>query len=623
MAAALVHRGPDEQVAVVDQNVGFAHARLEIVAPGRPGRQPMEGASGRWLLNFNGEVFNHAELRDQLPAADYVGHSDTETLLHVLDAWDEDGIERCNGLFAFAALDRLRRRVLLVRDRFGVKPLYFARVNGSIWFASEIGALLAGGVPRQPRPEVLTEALRRGWLDGRDTPIRDVERVPPGTIIEISLDTLAVTERRWFEPGALVNPDYASELSGMSRADLADQLEQVLRRSVRRRLMADAELGTMCSGGVDSSLITAYAADEKPGLTAFHASVADGFGVDERRWAEQVAKALGIELEVASISGATWRAGLVNAVRHFGYPLPNPSAVGISMVSRLAHERGVRVLLVGEAADELFGGYRDRHKTEYRDFLPLDHRLWQEADLLRQMGPRPYARKSWRHVRKRLRRVTGRGGRQKVPNPLWAETQSTQASRSRDAHEQAVDLYRHHARDRAPLEGALLADLECGPLPQLLNRMDKNAMQHSVETRLPYLDPEVLALAVNLPLEARIGPQPKGILRDAALARLPKRVARRPKQGGPLFDAGSFLDSAARPDFLEQGVLREVLGVPAPAWRSALAARPQKRKVHWWTAEIWCRLFLDDRPVSEVEAELWPEQQVMGAAGFEPATSRV
>src|SRR5688572_3361652 len=273
MAATLAHRGPDERRVVVDQNVGFAHTRLTILAPGPPGRQPMEASSGQWLLNFNGEVFNHAELRERLPGPGYGGRSDTETLLRVLTAWGEDGIAQCNGLFAFAALDRARRRVLLVRDRFGVKPLYFARVNGGVYFASEIGALFAGGVPREPQADVLRDTLRSGWSDGRPTPIMDVERVPPGAIIEIDLETLAVSERRWFEPGTLVDPDYASELAGMSRAELTQKLEQALRRSVRRRLMADAEVATMCSGGVDSSLLTAYAADEKPGLNAFHVSV--------------------------------------------------------------------------------------------------------------------------------------------------------------------------------------------------------------------------------------------------------------------------------------------------------------------------------------------------------------
>lgn len=604
MAAALAHRGPDEQRVTVDGNVGFAHARLEIVAPGSPGRQPMEDRSGQWLLNYNGEIFNHLELHEQLPDPDWRG-SDTQTLLDVLAAWGESGIERCNGLFAFAALDRARRRVLLVRDRFGKKPLYLARVNGVIWFASEIDALFAGGVPRRPRADILGEALRSGFVDGRETPVQGVERIPPGTLVEISLDTLAITERRWFEAGALVSPARASELASMNRADLAGELEGALRGAVRRRLMADAKVGTMCSGGLDSSLITAYAADEKPDLPVFHASVVAGQGIDERHWAEQVTDSLGLELEAASISTATWRAGLVDAVRHFGYPLPNPTAVSIGIVSQLAQRSGVRVLLVGEAADELFGGYRRRHRAEYDAFLPPKHRLWEQADQLRRVGARPYARRIWRNARRRFRPPAKGIAEKQAPWAVWEDTPELQAARERDARERAASLYGHHSGARGRLEGALLADLEHGPLPQLLNRMDKNAMQHSVETRVPFLDPEVAGLAVNMPLEARIGPQAKGVLRDLAVARLPRAVARRPKQAGPLVNFTASLDTATHRQFLEEGLLREVLEVPAPAWQGAVAAVRGNRKLGFWSAEIWCRLFLDDRSVDQVEDELW------------------
>ncbi len=376
----------------------------------------MEASSGQWLLNFNGEIFNHAELREQLPGPDYDGRSDTETLLRALTVWGEGGIARCNGLFAFAALDRARRRVLLVRDRFGVKPLYFARVNGGVYFASEIGALFAGGVPREPQVEVLRDILQSGWNDGRQTPTMNVERVPPGAIIEISLDTLAVSERRWFEPGTLVDPDYAAELAGLSRAQLAQELEQALRRSVRRRLMADAELGTMCSGGVDSSLLTAYAADEKPGLTAFHVSVANGDG--DRR--ASLGRAGGEGTRRRARGRVDVRSILVRRVGRrsppFWLPASERERGGDREMSRLANDRGVRVLLTGEAADELFGGYRYRHRSQYRAFLPFRHRLWERADGVRQVGARPYSRRAWRGARRRFRRVVGGHARQRPKN---------------------------------------------------------------------------------------------------------------------------------------------------------------------------------------------------------------
>jgi asparagine synthase (glutamine-hydrolysing) len=597
MAAALAHRGPDEQRIAVDGNVGFANARLEIVAPGAPGRQPMEDRSGQWLITYNGEIFNHVELHEQLPDPDWRG-SDTQTLLDVLAAWGDSGIERCNGLFAFAALDRARRRVLLVRDRFGKKPLYIARTGGAVWFASEIDTLFAGGVPRRARPEVLHEALRSGFVDGRDTPVQDVERVPPGSLVEVDLDTLAVSERRWFEPGMLVDPAYASELGGMSRADLARELERALRVAVRRRLMADAKVGTMCSGGIDSGLITAYAADDQPDLPAFHASVGGGPKTGEQRWAEEVTRALGLELEVAQVSTPAWRAGLVDAVRHYGYPLPNSTCVGIAIMSQLAQRAGVRVLLVGEAADELFGGYLRRHRREYDAFLPAKHRVWRKADEVRGVG-------TWRYMRRRLRSTRKRTGQKQPSTPFWTDGPALQAAREREARERATAFYGHHPGARGHLEGALLADLEYGPLPQLLNRMDKNTMQHSIETRVPFLDPDLAKLAVNLPLEARTGPQAKGLLRDLAATRLPRAVARRPKQAGPVVSFAESLDTATQRRFLEEGLLREVLEVPTAAWQSGVAIASGNRKLSFWSAEIWCRLFLAGRPADQIEDELW------------------
>ena len=193
MAAALRHRGPDSSGIEVVDNVGLVHTRLAIVDPTAAGAQPMSDPAGEWMLTYNGEVFNHAELRDRLPGLDYRGGSDTETLLHALRVWGDAAIARCNGLFAFAALDRLAGRLLLVRDRFGVKPLYYAPRTDGLWFASEIGVLLAAGVERRPRADVLLHTLDHGWANGPLTGVEGVFRVLPGHAIEVDLATPRTT----------------------------------------------------------------------------------------------------------------------------------------------------------------------------------------------------------------------------------------------------------------------------------------------------------------------------------------------------------------------------------------------------------------------------------------------
>ena len=230
MAASLRHRGPDDQGIEVFENVGLVSTRLAIVDPSPAGHQPMPDPDGRWLVAYNGEIYNHQALRAELPADGWRGHSDTETLVRALAEWGESAVERCNGPLAVAAVDRSRRRLLLVRDRFGKKPLYVARHDGALWFASEIKALHAAGVPGRLRREILEHTAFRGWASGRATPLDGVDRVLPGTLVTVSLDTLSASERRWHDQAIAVDPDLARELESLPRREQADRLEAALRR---------------------------------------------------------------------------------------------------------------------------------------------------------------------------------------------------------------------------------------------------------------------------------------------------------------------------------------------------------------------------------------------------------
>jgi asparagine synthase (glutamine-hydrolysing) len=611
MAAAIHHRGPDDRGVAVVGSVGLAHARLAIVDPGPAGAQPMAHPGGRWWLNYNGEVFNHLELREELGPRDYRGHSDTESLLEALAAWGEDAIPRCNGLFAYAALDLDRRRLLLVRDRFGVKPLYVARHEGGLWFASEIAALLAAGLPRRVRREALAQALVHGWANGRLTPLDGIDRVLPGTLLTVDLETLATEERRWYEPAGAVDPERAAALGRRSRAELTDLVESELRASVHRRLMADVPVGTMCSGGIDSSLVTAFAREAHPGVVAFNASVRDQPQADEGPWAERVAAGLGVELRTVTMTAETWRRDLVTSVLHHEYPLMHESSVPMAQIAGLAHEAGVKALLSGEGADELFGGYGFLHQADYLRYLRANRRVGSAARLLagklRRDGVLGIGRTgldALARVRRRRRGIPEPGGPESKPLGYPGPGSSAHAAGYEiELRERALAAYAHADGSRGPLEAGLLADLGTY-LPHLLNRQDKNTMQRSIETRVPFLDPAVVALALNLPLEARVEPRRKGVLRDLGRRHLPRGVAERQKLGFG-FEVARYFEPAARPEFLAQGMLREELGVEREVWRGALEVARGHDVLRLWTAEVWCRLFLDARPIVAVEAELW------------------
>src|SRR5919204_2664629 len=557
MAAAIVHRGPDDRGIEVVGQVGLVNTRLAIVDPSPVGHQPMSSPDGRWWLTYNGEVFNHLELREQLGPRRWQGGSDTETVLAALEAWGEAAIARCNGLFAWAALDTASQRLLLVRDRFGVKPLYLAGHDGALWFASELRALLAAGVPARPLADVLAHAVAYGWAEGPPTPLEGIDRVAPGTVVEVELSTLGRSERRWYDPGEAVDPERAAALVAQPRSSLADALEAELRASVRRRLMADVPVGAMCSGGLDSSLVTAFAREAHPRIVAYNASVTDQPAADEGAWAERVAGALGVELRTARMSGDEWRAGLVRAVAHNEHPLMHESSVPMAMIAALARDDGVKVLLSGEGADELFAGYDFLHPGEYRALLPGGARARQRLELVRgrlDALRRRRGRGLWWGVRRRLERHPPTRLTRPPVAAAAAQDSAEVAARARAA-------YARHGGARAALEAGLLGDLQTY-LPHLLNRQDKNTMQESIETRVPFLDPGVVALALNLPLAARTQPLRKGILRDLGRRHLPGAVAARPKVGFG-FDVRRYLTGAVRPEFLAEGLLREVLGFSA------------------------------------------------------------
>jgi asparagine synthase (glutamine-hydrolysing) len=442
-------------------------------------------------------------------------------------------------------------------------------------------AVLAAGVPRRVRPDAIRQTIARSWVGGRVTPIEGVVRVLPGSVVTIDLDTMAITERRWYRPVDDIDPERARELAGAGRVAAADALETELRAAVRRRLMADVPVATMCSGGLDSSLVTALAGAERPQMAAYAATVPGDGVMDEGPWAERVARHAGVELRSAALTPESLRETLVPTVEHFEYPLVVESSLIVALVAGAARRDGVKVLLTGESADELFAGYRGMRKHEFDDFATVG---------------KPLATTRL-EVRRALRR-----GREALRSAPCAEADRFE----RDSRAAAWRAYAHHRGARRRFESALADDLST-VLPHPLNRQDKNAMQHSIETRPPFLDPGVVGLILNLPLEFRVSPEAKGIVRDLARRHLPDDVAARPKRNPASYGLSGHLREHGRPDFLQEGILRDLLEVPADAWRRRIAAAPPYPAMQLWTGEIWCRSVLEGRPRAEVDAELWAD----------------
>jgi asparagine synthase (glutamine-hydrolysing) len=602
MRDALAHRGPDDFGIEVIDNVGLVHTRLSIVDLSARGHQPMRHPGGEWWLAYNGEIYNHGALRSKLNGSAFVGTSDTETLLWSLERWGPDVVSQLSGQFAFAAVDLRGRRLLLCRDRFGIKPLYLARFDGGVWFASEPTALIAAGAPGGPVDTAWQDLSNGLYLGGEGTLLKGITRLRPGSWTAISLEDAAVTTRRWHATADDVDAVSAARLKRRSRSELVSELERTLRDAVHGTLLADTTVGTLCSGGVDSSLITALAVEEMPDIVAFGASFAGDGRLDEGLAARRVADALGIELELVEVTPASWRRAFVPATVHHGVPIANASAVTVAQLADRARQCGVKVLLTGEGADELFGGYGKLHAAALAGFLPWYDRVVHAAepalcsDPMRALNPMNVLRKT-RHV---VREALG-----PPPESRWLPV-STPGNNHAPTPE-STTAYAHHAGDRGALEAGLLSHLDYS-LCWLLNRMDKNVMQASVEARVPFLEPEVVELVLNLPLEARVGPWSKGILRDVARRVLPWSIAHRPKIYGMAFDARKWIEEAANPSFLEDGLLRDTLRIPEDEFSSVIAAGNHVVKVRLWSAEVWCRSMLARNSIEEIEQDLWLEE---------------
>ena len=604
MRDALAHRGPDDSGIQVIDNVGLVHTRLSIVDLSERGHQPMGHPGGDWWIAYNGEIYNHPALRRELEleGAQFVGDSDTETLLWGLERWGRPIVARMSGQFAFAAVDLRRGRVLLCRDRFGVKPLYLARFGGGVWWASEPAALIAAGASVQPVETAWQNLSAGSYLGGEQTLLAGITRLAPGAWAEISLEDAEMKTDKWHIPGDPVDPARAARLERRSRSELVDDLESTLRDAVHGTLLADTTVGTLCSGGVDSSLITALAVEQMPDIVAFGASFAGDGRRDEGLAARRVADALGIELELVQVTPASWRAAFVPATVHHGVPIANASAVTVAQLADLASKCGVKVLLTGEGADELFGGYGKLHAASLAAFLPWYDRLVHAAepalcsDPMRALNPVTVLRKT----RQLAREALG-----PPPASRWLPV-STPAT-NHEATPESILAYAHHSGDRGALEAGLLSHLDYS-LCWLLNRMDKNVMQASVEARVPFLEPAVVNLVLNLPLEARVGPWSKGILRDVARRVLPWSIAHRPKIYGMAFDARTWIEESASRTFLTDGLLRDTLRIPENEFNDVIAAGNHVVRVRLWSAEVWCRSVLAGHSIQQIEQDLWLEE---------------
>ena len=604
MADAIRHRGPDDLGVHVEPAAGlvFGHCRLAVVDPSPDGHQPMVSADGRWILNYNGEVYNHRALRRQLEAegASFRGYSDTEVLLEAVARWGHrQALEKTDGMLALALWDRRERRLILACDRMGEKPLYYGLLKGRLAFASELKALrehsgFVGGVD----PAALAAYLRRGYVPAPLSIHPGILKLPAGHLLEVAVGASS--------PRALPEPDPYWHLDAVVQAALLDpvvsteealaELERLLSDSVTNRMVADVPVGALLSGGVDSSLVVALMRESGAGSVKTFTIGFEDSAYDESGPAREVAELLGTEHTELRLSAAQTLETVPALPQIFDEPFADSSQIPTLLVSQLART-SVTVALTGDGGDELFSGYS---RYLLGDGLwPLMQRVPAPLRAPLSRGLRSVSAGRWDSVYGWIAPLLPARHRASRPGQKLHRLSSILAAPSFEAaYKDLMSLWRDpgvlvpvsgDAEDTAGslerwLPGAGIVDRVTSYdaatyLPgDLLVKVDRAAMAASLETRLPLLSCELVAFAWRIPQAMKLrGGVAKWPLRELLRRRLPDALVDRPKMGfgvpvgewlrGPLKPWGEDLltpDSLSRDGLLDSEAVRAV-------WSSHLA----------------------------------------------------
>lgn len=604
MMAPLARRGPDGEGAFVDRDAGVAlgHRRLSILDLSDDGRQPMTSADGRLVMTYNGEVYNFRELRAELEArgARFRSRSDTEVMLEAISAWGlEPALARFVGMFALALWDRERRELTLVRDRLGIKPLYYASSARGLAFGSTLAPVERfDGARRDVARDVLAAYLRRGCVPGERSILEGVERVQPGELVRFAAPD-APRRTRWW---SAIDVARAARRRGFDGdlADATDALDAALSTAVRDRLVADVPLGAFLSGGIDSSAVVALMQEVGGGRARTFSIGFTDPAYDESPHARAIARHLGTEhTELVVTPEVAWSV-IPELPAMWDEPFADSSQIPTYLVSKLAREH-VTVSLSGDGGDEVFGGY-NRH-------------VW---------GPR-----LWRRLRRLPRRLRGAGAsalaplasarfaplldasvarlprraQVRLPSDKLQKILSVLPARSeRDLFEiltshwpdaEAVAGYDgpaplSHWPDAPELsyaERLMLADVVNVLPDDMLTKVDRASMAIGLEARVPLLDHRVYELAWSLPFELKIGGgETKRVLRRVLERRVPRALFERPKMGFGI-PVGAWLVGPLR-DWAEALLApRTLTYFDAPSVERAWAEHVGGRRDH--THRLW------------------------------------
>jgi asparagine synthase (glutamine-hydrolysing) len=590
-AKIISHRGPDGFGIYQSAGIGLTHTRLSLVDLDKRSNQPLWNSDRRYCIVYNGEIYNFRDLREELiqRGIRFSTTSDTEVLLQCLAI---DGpqrtLPRLEGMFAFAFYDTQERTLVLARDRFGIKPLLIYQDSNQILFASEAKAMRPWLKLRPNGFRIVSDLMEFSEPARKGSLFENVEIVPPGSVVEISIGSLPQIDT-YIEPPDMMDRAKSEQLEALTDEQVVDYVDEALQRSVRQMLFADARVGALCSGGVDSSLIMAMAARKHTNLAIFHANVVGPHS--EHHAALQLAKHLKLDLLTTDNTDDDYIELTPEVLYHYEKPfLRHQHSVPFMMVSQLVSDNGVKAVLSGEGSDECFLGYKHLAREP----------IWN----------------LWRHQTRRLERLIQ--GIPKIGKVLWPTQGRTgiligdMLSRfERTLEERRFrELYAERFR-RPPDRNVRTLDLMSYHLLTLLHRNDTMGMAAGIEARFPFLDEKLVETAINLPYRHKIRFSPfvwvknhplvrdKWVIRRVADRYLPKNLSQRPKWG---FTVTAFDRMRIRKEFFKGAFVCDLFKLNSSEFDYLFETADQALKVKLMMLEAWGQIFIEDVGLPAVRA---------------------
>ncbi|WP_436643321.1 N-acetylglutaminylglutamine amidotransferase [Microbaculum sp. FT89] len=555
MTEALAPRGPDGSGVIAQGPVAFGHRRLKIIDLSNKAGQPMTDPELGLTIVFNGCIYNYPELRAELEAKGYrfFSHGDTEVILKAFHAWGDACVERFHGMFAFAIVDRDSGIVTLARDRFGIKPLYYAETDKALRFASTLPALLeAGDVDTAIDLAALhTYMTFHAVVPPPRTILKGVRKLPPATIRRLTPDG-ATTDRVYWAPPY----DRIPGEGNVSREEWRDRVLEALRTAVRRRMVADVPVGVLLSGGVDSSVIVGLLAEEgQTGLSTFSIGFEEAKGEkgDEFVYSDLIAKTFSTDHHKIFVPSSDLMAALPETIHAMSEPMVSYDNIGFYLLSREVSKH-IKVVQSGQGADEIFGGYHW--------YPPLASSNDVVSD---------YARVFFDRSHQTLKTQLADG---------WIA--DTDVSR---------DLVAEHLMRpgaATPVDRALRLDSQVMLVDDPVKRVDNMTMAWGLEARVPFLDHELVELAATIPPDFKLAENGKGVLKDAARLVVPSEVIDRKKGYFPVpqlkYIDGPYLDLVR--DALGSRAARE-RGMFRGEYLESLFTEPTEHITPLQGSELW------------------------------------